>query len=381
LTTRQELSRFVWGSRDGGFAKKGRSLPVFRLNRAFSVGRGAKAFLNLHGGLTRGVVPDPTHHEQQAQRLRKILTRQKNALGRKDRKIEEQAAEIEQLRHKRRREHARGLKQQRLENFQLRNELEATRGLVERVREDPWAAEALGEPEVGALPDFVIIGAQKGGTSLLYRLLIRHPLVKPAATKELHFFDNNFHEGISWYRRHLPKSKGVDDRKTVCGEATPAYLFDPLVPERMIESIPHSKLVALLRNPVDRAYSQYQMWVRQGNEARSFGEATKQELEGETGQGYLLRGLYAQQIERFSFFAERDQLLVMKSEDFFSRRWEVYDRALEFLGLTPLEPFAVPPSTKTVYPPMDPATRRRLEAYFEPHNQRLYEYLGVDFGW
>ena len=205
--------------------------------------------------------------------------------------------------------------------------------------------------------------------------------VKMNATEELHFIDNKINQGISWYRRHLPQRTYVDDRKTVSGEATPAYLFDPLVPERMTKVIPDAKLVALLRNPVDRAYSEYQMWVRRGKEVRSFGEATKQELAGETGLGYLVRGLYAQQIERFSSFAERDHLLVMKSEDFFSRRWEVYGRALAFLGLPPLEPFAVPPSTKSVYPQMDPATRRRLEAYFEPHNQRLYEYLGVDFGW
>jgi hypothetical protein len=71
----------------------------------------------------------------------------------------------------------------------------------------------------------------------------------------------------------------------------------------------------------------------------------------------------------------------MKTEDFFSRRWDVFDRTLEFLELPPLAPFDVPPSTKSTYPPMETDTRHRLEAYFEPYNQRLYEYLGVDFGW
>ncbi len=354
-------------------------MPVFRLNRAFVIGRDAKAFLNMQGGLTRGVVPDPNQHEEQAKKLRKVVSRQKKALQRK----EQQIAELENLLEKRQREskQTRGLKQQRLEIFHLKNELDATKELIEKAREVPSAARVLEEPEIGALPDFVIIGAQKGGTSLLYRLLIRHPLVEPAATKELHFFDNNFSEGLSWYRRYFPQRKYLDDRKTVSGEATPAYLFDPLVPERMAKTVPDAKLVTLLRNPADRAYSQYQMGVRRGNEVRSFEEATQQELAGETGAGYLVRGLYAEQLERFSFFAERDHLLVMKSEDFFSRRWEVFGRTLAFLGLPPLEPFAVPPSTKAVYSPMDQATRRRLEAYFEPYNQRLYEYLGVDFGW
>jgi hypothetical protein len=383
-------------------------LPVFRFNRAFGLGRGAKAFLNMQGGLTRGVVPNPKRREEQVKRLRKIVTRQKEALQRKDRQFEkkverlrkvvttqdkelqrkdrriaEQAAKLEGMREQRQRERKqlRGLNQNRLEIFHLKNELEATKKQAEEAREVSSAVQVLDKPGEGTLPDFVIIGAQKGGTSLLYRLLIRHPLVEPAAMKELRFFNNNFSEGLSWYGRYFPHRKYIDDRKTVSGEATPAYLFDPLVPERMAKTVPDAKLIALLRNPVDRAYSHYQMWVRRGDEVRSFEEATRQEMAGETDARYLIRGLYAEQLERFSFFAERDQLLILKSEDFFSRWWGVLGRVLAFLDLPSLAPFTVPPSTKTAYPPMDPATRRRLEAYFEPHNQSLYEYLGVDFGW
>jgi Sulfotransferase domain len=365
-------------------------LPVFRVNRAFGIGGKAKAFLNMHGGLTRGVVPDPRRHEKQAERLRnvvtrqrKVVTRQREAIGRKDRQIEEQAETLESLREQRQREKrlTGKVKQQRLEIFRLENELEATQKLVEKVRDDPSGARLLGEPEVGSLPDFIIIGAQKGGTSLLYRLLIEHPDVEPAATKELHFFNNNFSEGLSWYRRYFQQATSSDGRRILSGEATPAYLPHPLVPERMAKTVPDARLVALLRNPVDRAYSHHQMWARRGDEVRSFDEATRQEMAGEAGVGYLVRGLYAEQLERFSFFAERDRLLVLKSEDFFSRRWDILGRVLAFLDLPPLEPFAVQPSTKAAYTPMDPSTRRRLEAYFEPHNRRLYEYLGVDFGW
>ena len=355
-------------------------MPVFRLNRAFSVGRDVKAFLNMQGGLTRGAVPDS---EEQAERLRKIVTRQKKALQRKDRQIEAQAAMLETLRERLRRKGklTRKVRQQRLEIFRLRNELDAMNGSVENAADVPPAAWVSEKPGMGAPPDFVIIGAQKGGTSLLYRLLIEHPLVEPAATKELHFFDNSFSEGLSWYGRHFPHRKCVDDRQTVSGEATPSYLLDPLVPERMAKTIPDAKLIALLRNPVDRAYSHFQMGVRRGDEVRSFGEAIRQEIAGETEEEYLVRGLYAEQLERFAYFTEREHLLVLKSEDFFSRRWEVLGRALAFLGLPPLEPFDFPPSTKMTYPPMDPATRKQLEAYFEPYNQRLYEYLDVDFGW
>ena len=111
----------------------------------------------------------------------------------------------------------------------------------------------------GPLPDFVVIGTQKGGTSYFYRLLTEHPLVSRAAAKELHFFDNKFAEGVRWYRRCFSEGKLVDGQRTITGEASPSYLFDPQVPERMARIVPNARLIALLRNPVDRAYSHYQM--------------------------------------------------------------------------------------------------------------------------
>jgi lipopolysaccharide transport system ATP-binding protein len=118
----------------------------------------------------------------------------------------------------------------------------------------------------GPLPDFVVLGTQKGGTSFFYRLLTEHSLVRAAAAKELHFFDNKFAEGVGWYRRCFSEGKRVDGHRTITGEASPSYLFDPQVPERMAQVVPEARLIALLRNPVDRAYSHYQMEVRRGNE-------------------------------------------------------------------------------------------------------------------
>ena len=234
----------------------------------------------------------------------------------------------------------------------------------------------------GRLPDFVVIGAQKGGTGFCYRLLRAHPLVVRAAAKELHFFDENFEEGVSWYRRCFPEVERRDGRKILTGEATPFYLFGAQVPARMAEVVPGAKLIALLRNPVDRAYSQYQMLVRRGEEARSFEQATEEELATGGPPWYLGRGFYAEQLERFSFFAERDQLLVINSENLFTRRRTVLARLLRFLGLPPFKPaVAKQAGKKVVYEPMDPAMRRRLEGFFAPHNERLYDLLGTDFGW
>ena len=242
----------------------------------------------------------------------------------------------------------------------------------------------------GPLPDFVVIGTQKGGTSYFYRLLTEHPLVRGAVAKELHFFDNKFSEGVGWYRRCFSEGKRVCGQRTITGEASPSYLFDPQVPERMARIVPDARLIALLRNPADRAYSHYQMEVRRGKEARSFEEATQEEMSsaesgGETvdvPHAYLRRGLYAEQLERFSFFANRERLLVVKSENLFTRRLDVLESVLRFLRLPPFESTLAPsPAGRPTYEPMDPGTRRRLEGFFAPHNERLYDLLSTDFGW
>jgi lipopolysaccharide transport system ATP-binding protein len=236
----------------------------------------------------------------------------------------------------------------------------------------------------GGLPDFVVIGTQKGGTSFFYRLLSNHPLVRPAATKELHFFDRNkvFDRGEDWYRRCFPESARVGGQRTVTGESSPSYLFSAQVPARMAEVIPDAKLVALLRNPIDRAYSHYQMQVRRGTEERSFEEATKEEMDTGGGPPYLARGFYAEQPERFSFFADRGQLLVVNSENLFARPLEVLQRVFRFLELPPWwEPTVARPADGETYEPMEPATRRRLEEFFAPHSERLYDLLRTDFGW
>jgi Sulfotransferase domain len=356
-------------------------LPVFRLNRAFGVWRDVKAFLNMQGGLTRGEVPAS---EDQAERLRKIVTRQRNALQRKDRQIEEQAAKLESLRKRRVRESKlkAELKQRRLEIFQLKNELDEANGLAETAQNVPSSEEVSEEPGIGKLPDFVIIGAQKGGTSFLYYLLSRHPLVEPAARKELHFFDHpeRFDNGAEWYRRCFPRSGWKNGRRSITGEATPSYLFDPPVAKRMAGVLPQARLIALLRNPVDRAYSHYQMQVKRGTEPSTFEQAIEQ-----PHSSYLSRGIYVDQLLRWFEFFGQEQMLILKSEDFFGRPVETLQVVLNFLDLPDWQPEASKlrqrRHTGAYKQKMDPSTRRRLEAYFEPYNKRLYECLDVDFGW
>jgi sulfotransferase family protein len=214
-------------------------------------------------------------------------------------------------------------------------------------------------------------------------------------------------EDIEWYRRCFPAPRWKGGRKTITGEATPEYLVHPRVPGRMAEVVPHARLIALLRNPVDRTYSAYHHRVRNDQEARTFEEAVEQALEaqearalgegGETpvrGDGagsddsrhkHLSNSIYADYLQRWSEFFPREQMLVLKSEDFFENPKQTIKSVLDFLDLPDWEPGARELGNRFnrggYDQGMDPAVRRRLEAFFEPRNRRLYEYLGRDFGW
>jgi hypothetical protein len=298
--------------------------------------------------------------------------------------------------------HKKNIKGKRQEIFQLEREIRAAKEQAEGIPDGQLAPQAAGESQTGALPDFVIIGAKKCGTTSFYDLLTQHPHVEPAALKASHYFDDYFDEGIEWYRRCFPLPRWKDGRRSITGEATPEYLLHPLVPERMVKVLPQVRLIVLLRNPVDRAYSDYQQQViRQRRETRTFEEAIEAEerrlfgkdgkaSEHEEGVGlddvlytkYLCRGIYVDQLLRWSKVFGDTQMLVLNSEDFFEHTLDTLKLALNFLDLPDWEPEAWKIRNKGEYKQkMDPAIRRRLEDFFEPHNRRLYEYLGVDFGW
>lgn len=258
---------------------------------------------------------------------------------------------------------------------------------------------------VRSLPDFIVVGGKKCGTSSLYDYLVEHPAIAPAFRKEVHFFDKTGGAGKLRYRAYFPSvayRRYVRQRRGVqmlTGEATPYYLFHPLAPERVRRMVPDVRLVALLRDPVDRAYSHYHHELRNGTEKLSFEEAIAVEarrLNGEqwmVGSGsydsqshrrysYLARGIYVDQIQNWRRYFPKEQLLILKAEDLFEDPSSVLVQTLEFLGLPVLDLGEYGTVNKGGYEDdMDVSTREYLIGYFESHNERLYEYLGKDFGW
>lgn len=259
-------------------------------------------------------------------------------------------------------------------------------------------------------PNFIIIGTQKGGTTSLYNYLIDHPSIAPIYVKEPHFFDIYFNKGLVWYRSHFPTSvkkyyaEHVQKLDFITGEASPYYLFHPLAATRVVKTLPRVKLILLLRNPVDRAYSQYQHQLRQpGVEPLSFEEAIEREDERLAGEekklienpnyasfnhrhySYLSRGRYIEQIPVWMKLFPKEQFLILKSEELFKEPTGILDQTCEFLGVPPVSLQERKEDYKLYngasYSKLSPETRQRLVEYFRPYNARLYEFLGRDFGW
>jgi len=170
------------------------------------------------------------------------------------------------------------------------------------------------------LPDFIICGAQKAGTTTLFNYLDQHPEICTSKIKEVHFFDwnNMYNKGLTWYETQFEHC----NENKVIGEASPYYMFVPEVPRRIKKDIEHVKLIFILRNPTDRAYSHYWHEVRSGWETSSFEDAIKLEAERIKRNSvylnhysYLERGKYFVQLERFSKYFAKNQLFILKLED------------------------------------------------------------------
>lgn len=266
---------------------------------------------------------------------------------------------------------------------------------------ETWRTAAALTHGLRALPDFLIIGTQKGGTSSLLNYLLAHPRVGRHTRKEIHFFDREFARGPAWYRGHFPLRAGLRARAAVaggpvvCGESSPSYLAHPLAPARAAGLVPGARLIVLLRNPIDRAHSHVRHQVRRGKESRSPDEALAAELDAPDpgpmwGQGavagpwhsYLNRGRYVDQLLGWEAHYPREQMLVLASEALFREPRRVYARVLDFLGLPPWEPAEFEKHNFFGgYGGVGQALRERLRAWFEPHNRRLYAHMGRDFGW
>jgi hypothetical protein len=246
-------------------------------------------------------------------------------------------------------------------------------------------------------PDFIIIGAQKCGTSTLFKHIGKHPDIQLPRCKELHFFDENYSKGFEWYHRFFNKTNAA--RPLCTGEASPYYFFHPLAHTRIFKAYPGIKLILLLRNPVNRSYSQYQHMHRKGRISLSFEHCIQLEEQVLSGRrevfykdethsdlmyrrfSFLARSRFAEQLTEWLKYFPVNQIFIIRSESYFTDTENTLQEVFRFLELAPFAMNLTKKHISSDYPPMKPETREQLVNYFEPYNQQLYSLIGRDFGW
>ena len=253
-----------------------------------------------------------------------------------------------------------------------------------------------------ARPDFLIIGTQKAGTTSLHAYLSEHPSLAPArGAKELHFFNIYYHRGLRWYLRHFPLRTRTGGQ--LWFEATPDYLWHADAPRRVRTSIGRPRLIAVLRDPAERAYSAWNMWHSFASrpdrdprraDRRSFAQAIEAELASPTNEAhlhfhYVAMGRYVEHLERWLTHFERGDLLVLDYADLARDPAAFLDAICGFLGvpafaartareLADQRLWAGPRRART---PADEAAIARLRAYYAPFDERLAALLGRAPGW
>ena len=258
------------------------------------------------------------------------------------------------------------------------------------------------------LPDFIIIGSQKCGTTSLYDFIVRHPAIKEARTKEIQYFAFNSEWpkfkfgpdypvakrdkfGVNWYRSNFPTKFEAwayyrkTNQKMLTGEASTMYLHYLGVPNKVKNLLPEIKMIVILRNPTDRAYSAYNYYKWYYLEDRTFEDAIKQDLEGtETRyiRTYLKLGHYAQHLERWFKYFGRNQFLILTNEELREDLQGTLDKVWEFLDVVPYR-FERQPENLNVgnYKPMSKKMRECLIEYYRPHNERLARLLWPHLDW
>jgi hypothetical protein len=255
-------------------------------------------------------------------------------------------------------------------------------------------------------PAFLIVGAQRCGTTSMFKTLRQHPAVlAPPLQKGIHYFDKNYDRGPGWYRSHFPlraSAARVEGRVGVVpmtGESSPYYMFHPLAADRIAADLPGVRLVVLVRDPVERAISAYTHEKARGFETETFERALELEPERIAGEAermrsdptydsfhlqhnaYVTRGQYVDQLERLAGRFGRDRVHVVDSQEFFEQPATAYAGVLEFLGLPEFHDAVFEQHNARPRAAMDAELAARLDEHFRPYDERLEAWLGHRPGW
>lgn len=259
-------------------------------------------------------------------------------------------------------------------------------------------------PIIKSRPDFLIIGVQRAATTSLYHYLTSHPqIVVTHKWRETYYFDNpeNYRKGFGWYIGHFPAKLRKGNKLTF--EASPSYMYHKHIPELIKQDLGNIKMIAIVRNPVDRAYSAWQMYhsysslphkhLRDRADERTFAEAIAQEFNPESNTAkypynYIDRGKYAQQIENYYNYFGKDNILILNFEQFCHNLGAALNRVCDLLNIDYFSPNKINEFQNQKYAIANYVTSsnhaqilEQLKDYFVPFNKQLYNLLGTDYDW
>lgn len=242
-----------------------------------------------------------------------------------------------------------------------------------------------------------MIGGQRCGTTSLHASLADHAEIRAGFRKEVHYFDLHHERGEAWYRANFPLRRGLGGRSTF--EATPNYLASVDTPRLMSALLPDVKLIALLRNPIERTHSSWRLRKQEGAEDRDFTTAIEDELAGAAHGyddldeernrwqdramrwSYMEKSCYDEHFERWFEFFDPRQFLILQSEALFSDPAHALAQIQDFLEIRIDPSITLPQINAARSTTIDPVFREYLSAYFAPHIKRLSETVSQDFDW
>jgi hypothetical protein len=240
-----------------------------------------------------------------------------------------------------------------------------------------------------ALPDFLIIGAMKAGTTSLFNYLCMHPQIVGSVPKELFYFCSHPERGERWYRRHFPRRTGLAAKSILCGEATPTYLTSERAPARAAATVPGAKIIVLLREPAARAVSHYYHRHRAGRETRSIDEVFSAQAiarieagkpQGETEKYLYDRGNYAYGLKAWLNAFPENQILVLEAEQLFRKPVTIYAEVCRFLGIEPVTLKTAENFNANKGNTDKPQRYRELQQAYRQQNRDLAE-MDYHFSW
>lgn len=259
-------------------------------------------------------------------------------------------------------------------------------------------------PIIKSKPDFLVIGVQRAATTSLYRYLIQHPqILVTHKLRETYYFDNpeNYSKGFGWYLSHFPSQ--LHKGKKLTFEASPSYIYYSQIPKLIKQDLGTIKMIAILRNPVDRAYSAWQMYhsysnlplkhLRERADERSFAEAINQEFNPESNTdkypyNYINRGKYVQQLENYYNYFDKDKVLVLNFAAFGDDLGSSLNQICDFLNIEYFSQEAIQQfqqekyaAAKYVRSSDDDQVLEQLKNYFAQYNEKLYTLLGHRYDW